>query len=640
MNKRLAALLLLIAVLAGALLFWRTRAPREQPSLGSTAPAASTVPAAGTEQPAQLETSRQAAVQPSSLPAAPAPEAAPQPSAEPKKPVPMIVHVVDDVTSFAVAGARIARSHAERPDLATDARGYCKLEFAPNDTFSLQVEPDAPMPSGFCRVHGEGYGTAEFRECAGHEREEAALEIRLRKSATLAVTLVRRSDPGAGTYTVRARADAVKLVANGSSPGADYDFSALRFTATCDGAGMARLEGLPSSVELGLAVLHGAEEVRVLPEPLKLAPGEEKAFEIDLGSGCLVRGRVIDAEGAIVVGPEVWLVPRGENPIPRFTKLHWKSRTAFALSNGAGEFDLGSIPAGKYWIGLAPDTSPGVKHIRTPAPFASINAPLDIAEGETSKSVDVHVQAGLFIRGKIVRPDGTPAPGGGQVFAHTSSFHSEMAWSREDGTFEIGPLLAERYSVRAGKTAGFVESLEVEAPAGASDVVLTLREGARVEIRVVENAGGPAVGAELTMVYPDGSVRNLSHFGNTTEEYQLSSLDPGLVTVTATANDGRIGILPALDLRAGVDSGVVEILLAPSARLRIRAADGKRLFEVKVSQAGLQLRSIFPENDGPLVVSVPPGELTVWARGKAFRDGKEQKLTVSAGEDREIVFEP
>ena len=549
----------------------------------------------------------------------------------------MFVRIVERESGAPIAGASIERSAEEGEPLTSDADGRCSLEFRLSTARKLDFETPKRLPAGFCRVSAAGYGLAEFQECEGHESADKALEIALERAASLSVALLHRPDSSAGAFEVRATVQAFELVRNAVDVG-NVDLQTLEFMAPCDAAGNALLDGLPPGVPLKLGVFQGSALVRAPAEALRLEPGERRALEIDLGSACRLSGRVVDSGGAAVAGLELWLAPKGQYAAARFNSWEKKDVVSKARSDASGRFDLGDVPAGRYRLGPA-GKDPDPRATGVDASVAAINLEVVIDLDERSKDVLLRVDRGLHVRGFVLRPDGTPLSGRGQVWAWTKSGFSEYSFSEQDGSFTIGPLVAGRYTLQANGGGGFAESPEVEADAGAEGVTITLREGAELSGRVVESAGGPGVRATLIFSSLDGSGRISQWNSDGSGGFSRTSLVPGRYALIARTADGRFAMLHSFSLAPGEKRLDQELLLAPGARLRVRFDGVGTPVWFQAMQDGVSVtRHEEPRNGDFGLLPVPVGELRLQLRIEGMDTPLEQTVHVSAGEERLVVF--
>jgi len=549
----------------------------------------------------------------------------------------MYVRIVDRASGAAIADATIERSAEEGEPLTSDADGLCSLEFRLSTARKLEFEIPKRLPAGFCRVSAAGYGPAEFQECEGHESADKALELALERAASLSVALLHRPDSSAGALEVRATLQAFELVRNAVDLGT-IDMQTLEFKAPCDAAGNALLEGLPPDVPLKLRVYQGPELVRAPAEALRLEPGERRVLEIDLGSACRLSGSVVDSGGAAVAGLELWLAPKGQYPSARFNSWEEKEVVSKTRSDASGRFDLGEVPAGRYRLGPA-GRNPDPRATGVEASVATLNLEVVIGPDERSKGVLLRVDRGLYVRGFVLRPDGTPLSGRGQVRAGTRLGYSQSCFTQEDGSFTVGPLVAGRYSVQANGGDGFAESPEVEADAGAQGVALTLREGAELSGRVVESAGGPGVRATLIFSSLDGSGRVSQWISDERGGFRRTSLVPNRYALFARTADGRFAKLHSFSLAPGEKRLDQELLLAPGARLRVRFDGVGTPLWFKATENGASFCELEAPRNGEFgVMPVPAGELRLQLRLEGLDTPLEQTLHVSAGEERVVVF--
>ncbi|HUR29371.1 MAG TPA: carboxypeptidase-like regulatory domain-containing protein [Planctomycetota bacterium] len=649
MNRRLAVIVLILAAIVAGVIGWRLAHYGGAPSIDASSQVLQRPPSAPMTVPQQTRAeppTRRVEELAQPLVATPPEIAAPvQPQ------ITMHVRVVDRATNAAIAGAVIVRAVGEGAALESDIDGRCQLTALLSVTRTPQFSQQAGVPQGFCRVRADGFAFAEFHEEEGHESADKALEVKLDKAATLAVGLLHRPLPDAGAYEVRASWQAQDLVQN---PGTvSMDLETMHFEAPCDAQGFAVVEKLPASVPVTVAVFQSKTLVRGLSEPLKLEAGARRELEIDLGGACHLTGRVVDSDGVAVPNIAVWLAPKGRNPIWQFENWHEKSSVAKARGDVDGRFDLGEIPAGKFWIGPAPSELYGSQDkFKNVLPkgvyeldFAAMAALVEITADERVKEVDVHIQRGLSLEGIVLDPDGIPMPGTATVMSASTSSHFARATCGPDGKFTIGPLVSESYKLHAYHSGPpgpnrYSDSEEVEAQPGARDVVIRMRRGAEMSLRVVDRPGGTGVRAALTFEYFDDPSR-LAFFPKTDEAgaFKWGGNLPGRVSVVASTADGRVGVLPSWTLVEGANEA--EIVVEPGAKLIVHQPDAsKRVENIWVYRDGVLVGQADVRPDGSAHVVVAPGTLLVRTNMARLPKALEQTVTVAVGEEREVVLGP
>jgi hypothetical protein len=262
-----------------------------------------------------------------------------------------------------------------------------------------------------------------------------------------------------------------------------------------------------------------------------------------------------------------------------------------------------------------------------PEPIAPAAVRLVIAPGQASASVDVPCWRELWLAGNVVGPGGEPVleP---DVLVSASTDGFATAKSARDGAFRLGPVPPGRYRLTANAFGGTLGPSEpVMADAGALDLVLRLRPGASLHVRVVDAGGNPARGVMLWATHE--AERGASGFQtDDAGVVERSGLLAGAYTLTVSGRDGeyaqREGVRLA-PVASGSPGEPLELRLEPAARLRLRvpAAHGPQP-SVTIRQAGRVVALALPDEDAS--VSVPPGELELELRCR--RGGRSEVIAV------------
>ena len=262
------------------------------------------------------------------------------------------------------------------------------------------------------------------------------------------------------------------------------------------------------------------------------------------------------------------------------------------------------------------------------------------------------------IRGRVVYPDGTPAPGATVVLVlRTSEFPSGTPWARRevradsegnfrfDGVPVADPMLEYRwYGVLAyvdGEAAGTGTTVLMKQHPG-HFFWLELVPAGRITGRVVDAAGAPVVGAVLTPWKWDGgetghSPINLQPVTDKSGGFSCPYLWPGAWQFVVSAPGYARLITRPLAL------GVVDALIAlrPSCMVvgtAIDSADGGPIPNLPVRLGGSDVLSetyeTATEKDGTFTLdTLPPGEYTVQSGGAYYIDRDEVRVALrdSAG---------
>ena len=299
-------------------------------------------------------------------------------------------------------------------------------------------------------------------------------------------------------------------------------------------AGRFELTAVPSADVWDVEVL--AETwVDVRREGIQVKPGETETLEIELLTGALLAGRVVDADGAPIQGAEVSASSRlGEGNL--------------AIQQGKVEAETGAD--GTFELpGIAPGTVDLAAKAQGRVPLAETLGRL--ADGEERRDLELALNAGATLSG-IVRWS-QDAGGGPAADALVLAQDARNPWGRghrarsaEDGSFEIVALPAERYRLVAraeapedsGQEGLWLAGLDGVA-AGAADLVLELMPGDRLSGQVVDDADEPVTRFRVTALPIEEAHTQIRHVSKVEEvveddggRFELTGLGPGRWRVT------------------------------------------------------------------------------------------------------------
>lgn len=368
--------------------------------------------------------------------------------------------------------------------------------------------------------------------------------------------------------------------------------------------------------------------------------------DVDLGAlalqqGAVVRGRVVDRQGAPIEGARV--VRRSPQEarfdlqieFPGADLLEQMRDGDGGVSDASGWFELPNVPAGKF----------GLRARHPDHPVAQVDG-LEVAKGQALDGVVVVVEAGARITGRVVdvpadakglsvlasvRQAATPpAAGNGMDFAQLLGGARDMLADAgmaigqksvpidADGAFELRGLEADQtYRLVVAQTArGFVGngavSEAVDVPAGSQGVELKFDPGITVTCRVIDAAtkapverlwvssrlqggnrgglqdllGGMMPGGSRAKDYPDGRVTltDLRPKGEQTLRLSIEAIGYAV----AERTDVKLPASGSLDL------GTIELQGVPVVKVQvIDQPSGK-----PVAGASVQLRQQRPGGRG------------------------------------------
>lgn len=273
-------------------------------------------------------------------------------------------------------------------------------------------------------------------------------------------------------------------------PGATVELrGALRDRATADGDGVARLSSVPAGRYQIAGWSTGNATARSF---MRIGNGASTyKLELLLAAGSSVSGRVLDEDGAPVAGARVLYASVSE----RRDRAHPLLDGVVTEENGA--FSFPALPKGTWRI-LA-------RH-KTLAPGSSEPVTLD---GATKvDGVEIRLEAGAALRGRVVDADGAPAPGavvrasvGGRGFRGR---RPRQTYADDDGKFELEGLPKAAMSVVAlhESASSETQAVNTEDKAEATSLVLKLALTGRIAGTVIDSAGEPVDGAQVRLM-PD-----------------------------------------------------------------------------------------------------------------------------------------
>lgn len=227
--------------------------------------------------------------------------------------------------------------------------------------------------------------------------------------------------------------------------------------------------------------------------------------------GAVLHGRVLDQGERPVAHRVLWLL-RGtvtEKQQPGATSYYLQSADegnliASTESDGEGRFRFENVPATSLWLGPSP-----VRKSSDPADENDV-APIAVAVEVSTEANDheciLKASRGVFIRGVVQKPDGTPA---GRRYVSGFGVESPgilTTLSDDRGAFVLGPLGPGGLYLNAIGKPDLIDASSGPFDAGSIDIELKLGAGTRIAGRVVDAEGRPVAGAQVADFWDfDGS---------------------------------------------------------------------------------------------------------------------------------------
>ncbi len=494
------------------------------------------------------------------------------------------------------------------------------------------------------RVHAAGF-TPAFVFPQGHSTPDDPLEVLLERGASATLHVVDLAGLPVEGVEIELKGDSRVLVQPaGSAPPRGAMWPSASWSGTTRADGRCTIDELPSAMTLRPKLSKPGVNARGTPDPFTLEAGEQREILWRFGAVCSISGRVLDAENKPVAGVELWLRCMYDSANAQrfpganyFFQQYQSSISASTTSDASGAYRFDNVAPGIAWVG------PACKRGQGAAPIAGEPAPIadEVEIAETAQAVehDIHLQPGLYVRGRVLDAQGKPV----RTFVRMRAEGGNNAWidqSAEDGTFTAGPVGPGAFVVRADSVpmSSFVASEEQTVHAGDADVVLRLRAGAGLEATIVDDESGEACNARLVLSLRGGdSIGPYVNLSSDPAHFSCTSVLPGLYDVMARTLDGRVGLVRGVDIQTrGTTDLVVRVKRA--ARLRARL-EGKHAWgalivhsaEAEVVRDAVSRGAVFD-------AWVPPGHLVIEFTPVLTEKPERREIDVQAGEEAELVF--
>jgi len=536
--------------------------------------------------------------------------------------------LIGSTDSLPIQGARIfGLGEGEIGVRASDAEGL----------FSYFSEAG---PAPVLRIDAAGFGPVLVELAHGYESIEKAMPIPLQRAATLEARVIDRNGAPIAGLEVRLSSPAHAL----ARPEGAYLFhTPLNWSATTDETGVCTLADLPPEVALSLSVLDAGRVEFQAASPLTLEPGELRRWQHRRGGGIALFGVAIDEHRAAVGGLELWLAGK-DAAMGLSAEQHYFHASLAKLvvqrtrTDNAGRFSFADVPSGEWLLGPAPATAGGGALAPAVAPLAQLIRVDAIA---ADQEVIVNVRSGLYVRGRVVRPDGSTGVSAMVYAVCDEPAGTLWAQSQPDGQFSLGPFAPGELRLMASGTDGLADSEYVRVQAGSEEVLLQLRQAARLQMFAVDAAtSAPALARfYLRSRSPVESLhmREMMDPSSAASGLEVNGLLEGTYDISALTSDGRVGVTREIRVSGDTPSAQAVVRVGASAKLRVRLLGDSQPCQLEVESEGVFLWSFDAIRPGASkLVHVPAGAVSVRLK---FRDQVLEEREVIATLDREVEVE-
>lgn len=563
-----------------------------------------------------------------------------------------------------VSGAGVYWSYSPEfgdrsPDAVADAGGY----------FVLAVSDEQPRTA---TILADGFGPAIIAPGKGRETAADALVIELDVAAAVHGTITGPDGPALGAE-IHLHTSAENLLQG------RRHFSRARaptpvWKMRADAAGAYRLDGLPAGPAFEVNITLPGKSGRRMPESIKLKPGEERRADFDLRALAALHGRVIDQDGAPVAGAGILVQPpddvrnpmaEGQTYLLEPSSLSFGSTTT--VTDDAGEFAAVDLAPGPWVVSVqtteevwsestAESMSFGTDYAyseseektmragatRDLSDLTPIAKVVMIPEGVPEVSVTLQVHRGLYITGRVLSEGGTDLANLEVLAFCKSAGGYSRAGCREDGGFEVGPLLPGEYLLQAtgirNADHSMVRSNTIEATAGEGNAILSLGQSASLRGRVTGGTGTIGRDSQIMVWCREDGMGMMARL-DTDGSFEFDDLMPGLHDLFA--RDGRGRVAYHLGATATVESEPPELILSwqEAATLVVHLDGGNAPAMLAVELEGRLLAMDMVSPGKPQPVEVPPGRLTLGMSRPGNEREISREIEILAGDRKEVRFD-
>jgi hypothetical protein len=457
------------------------------------------------------------------------------------------------------------------------------------------------------------------------------LEIELRDSATLRARVTRDGGPVVGA-TVEIEAPLYSVVRPRGIGAGTLD--GIRWSRETDGTGSVEFVDLLSEAALSVRVLHDGEAVLRLPGALALEPGESRVVDWTLGAGSHVVAVLSDQHGVPITDREVWIVTSPSNAREDDGKIYLQMSDRSQLiadsrSDALGRCEFRDVPAGRYYLGIAVSESAVPPEDRSQV--APVALPLDVAPGMSKVQVTLEASRGLYIRGRVICPDGEDVRLT-QIYARSQ--YGDLQLTERGDSFRLGPLEPVEHRLVAFGGGAFSDSAAVTVLPG-SDVELILTEGGAIAVTFVDAETREPCEARAALVALGRGGRSFRPA--LLPRVTFGGLRPGVYQVSGSTADGRFGRIERIEIAAGERKEDLVVEVRPGATLTVRHDDDRAVARCDVLLDGTRIAVGTVAPGTPFTATVPAGTVKLELSVEEEVVG-ERSVTCLAGEKREITI--
>jgi protocatechuate 3,4-dioxygenase beta subunit len=489
----------------------------------------------------------------------------------------------------------------------------------------------------FLRIDATGFGPALVAPTSFHDTEETAQKIELARGATIDATVLDPAGaPIAGATILASTTGHAVLEQNGTMNFGSASETLILWSATTAANGRCTLTDLAPSVSIRIVV---QKDKRFQRSDVTFEPGEVRAMEFRIGSGCAIHGILLDDQGKPIERYAVWCV-RARYAQPRYLNDEQDSSTveARSVTHHDGTFAFDRVSSGRYWLGPAPPSSlHPAPAADAPAPFATV---VDVPVDAQTLNVELRVARGLFIRGRVVRANGEKAREATIIGRSAQPETQLMTRLLHRDEFVLGPMMLGTFEVRAYGSIEDTPSDPVTAKAGDNDVLLQLKAAGSITGKVVDSLTGQGCSAEIACI-PTGDTEASAEVTSSIQgdgSFEITGLTLGRYDLSARTDDGRTSRARDVAVTSSTAVAGIVLTLEPGAKVRIgyEGTAASSWFDIRCNGQRVA-HSGMPKGKTSVQV-VPKGKVTIELHHPNETKSSVRELDVAAGEEKDVVF--
>ncbi len=453
----------------------------------------------------------------------------------------------------------------------------------------------------------------------------------------LAVRLTAKKEPVILVLKATGGLEVTVVTMDGKKPVASAEVEvedAPDVAGTTGADGKVLLRGLAPGWQQVVARAPGYAPAMTIAETSGRAGDLSKAT-IELKTGAAISGRVVDRAGKPVAGARVRPVATSSF----FDVPDSKKDTVVTKADGAWSFP--ALPGGTFRFAATHDAhGPG------------LSGPVTLDGKIARKEVEIKLEEGARIAGKVVRRDGTPVPSAAVRVIGRDAWDAgsiRQVYSDDRGAFEVTGLARRKVDVLGIEEQASSEMIEVdlETKPEQLDVTITLDVEGTIAGTVVDAKGEPMPEAQVAAI-PEIDARRSDPTAwrargiarDTTDSagrFELRGLPDGSYGLRA----GRSGELMAMMQRRTVTAKTgdleVKLVLEDDGKVKGRVLydDGSapELFHVSTFYGR---GTPFTGTDGSFEVDAAPGSVTLTVTGPTFVQKTVAEVKVAGGETADV----